>query len=96
VSRNEKTRGVAACFLAKKLGAVYGFFGLVAGELAGLSVVVVVVAGFSVVVVAGFSVVTGFLFKAVMISVVKSMLSLECITTFTPFMLWPDLSKTMS
>ena len=45
----------------------YGFFGLVAGAV----VVAGLVAGFSVVEVAGF------LFSAVMMSVVKSMLSFE-------------------
>ena len=81
---------MAACFFEKEVNN-YGFFGLVAGE-------VVVVAGFSVVVVAGFSVVVvaGFLFRAVMTSVVKSALSFEYMTTGTPFILGPDLSKTRS
>src|ERR1043166_9310756 len=84
----EKTRGDAAC-LPKKLRSRYGFFGVVAGAAAGL------VAGFSV---AGFSVVVvaGFLLRAVMMSVVKSVLSLEYRSTSTPFMLGPDLSKTRS
>src|SRR6478609_8138906 len=43
-----------------------------------------------------FGVVAGFLFSAVITSVVKSMLSFECMIRFTPFMLCPDLSKTMS
>ena len=63
----------AACFSKSILRKnVYGFLGLVAG--AAVLVVVVLaglVAGFSVVVVAGF------LFSAVITSVVKSMLSLE-------------------
>ena len=69
----------------------YGFFGLAAGDVV---VVVVVVAGL----VTGFSVVVvaGFLFKAVMMSVVKSAVSFEYIRTGTPFMLGPDLSKTRS
>jgi hypothetical protein len=67
LSGQEKTRGWAACFPTSNFKEGYGFLGLVAGEVV---VVVVVLAGL----VAGFSVVvvTGFLFSAVIMSVVKS------------------------
>ena len=66
----KKHAGMPRVFSSKNLGSRYGFFGVVAG-----AVVAVVVAGL----VAGFSVVvvTGFLFNAVMMSVVKSMVSFE-------------------
>ena len=63
----KKHAGLPRVFSPKILRMRYGFFGLVAGAV----VVAGLVAGFSVVVVAGF------LFSAVMMSVVKSMLSFE-------------------
>jgi hypothetical protein len=68
--KNTRTRRVSFHF--NSLRKVYGErFGLAAGEVVVVVVVAGLVAGFSVVVVAGF------LFSAVMISVVKSKLSLE-------------------
>jgi uncharacterized membrane protein len=80
-----------ACFSRKKKWRIaYGFFGLAAGAVVVVVVVAGLVAGFSVVVV------TGFLFRAVMTSVVKSMPSFEYMTTGTLPMLCPDLSNTRS